>query len=568
MKKLFTLFSVVVSTAVAQNTLDAYEPITKNGTITDVEQKFIQIPSISQILSATTSAPIVYDSNNITLAGWSQNNLEFINTLEFDSNGVQCSNCEFSNDDQLAVTEISGFGECVGGFCEYQDSDCYFNVLGAYWYKCIPEILNAEDKVNKDPVSLSDIDPPVALFNVPASPDSENEAKELAVTIQNPVALSNEAPPVIAQINSESGCSISVSEFVVSSINTIKNYDFKNPINIPCTSSDFSFEFDVNTTSDLFVAITDSLGYYGNNGRIETYLGFTSEEFQINKGKSTPPTTPNTDANVPEDTSSPFQGHVAIKYTSNVISLWINGENEVSYNVKNFTPADILIAPFTGTATITNFVFSCSSSDSCPTSASSESNTCGTTSTVGSFSVTSSPFTKMYNFNNPIVIPCATSDFTFDFDVDSQSDLFVVVTGPNGYSVSEDLVEAYFGFEDDLFLINKGKNNLTASNPASAPASSNAFKGKVTVKYTSSNLSLLVNGVSKVNYNVKGMTLSKVFFAPFTGKATISGGLFNCVSIDSCPEPSSDSSESPSSAPVSSTSASSESSTCGTTSTV
>ncbi|OMJ15169.1 hypothetical protein AYI69_g8294, partial [Smittium culicis] len=171
----------------------------------------------------------------------------------------------------------------------------------------------------------------------------------------------------------------------------------------------------------------------------------------------------------------------------------------------------------------------------------------GTTSTVGSFSVTSSPFTKMYNFNNPIVIPCATSDFSFDFDVDSQSDLFVVVTGPNGYSVSEDLIEAYFGFEDDLFLINKGKNNLTASNPASAPASSNAFKGKVTVKYTSSNLSLLVNGVSKVNYNVKGMTLSKVFFAPFTGKATISGGLFNCTSIDSCPESSSSSSDSSSS---------------------
>ncbi|OMJ16786.1 hypothetical protein AYI70_g6386, partial [Smittium culicis] len=406
MKNLLTLFSVVFSTAIAQNaenTLDVYEPITKNGTITDVEQQFIQIPSISQILSSTAAAPIVYDSNNITLAGWTQENLEFINTLEFDSNGVQCSNCAFSNDEQLAVTEISGFGECVGGFCEYQDSDCYFNVLGAYWYKCIPDSLNDEVIVNDGGESLSEIAPSVALFNAPASSDSEFEDSEIAAAAENPVDQTNEAPPVIAAINSESGCSISISDFVVSSINTTKNYDFKNPINIPCTSPDFSFEFDINTTSDLFVAITDSLGYYGDNGRIETYLGFSSEEFLINKGKSTPPTSPNTDSNASENTTSPFKGHIEIKYTSNVISLWVNGENEVSYNVKNFTPADILIAPFTGTAAISNFVFSCSSSNSCPTSQSSNTNTCGTTSTVGSFSVTSSPYTKMYNFNSPIV---------------------------------------------------------------------------------------------------------------------------------------------------------------------
>ncbi|OMJ17028.1 hypothetical protein AYI70_g6232, partial [Smittium culicis] len=353
----------------------------------------------------------------------------------------------------------------------------------------------------------------------------------------------------VSSESSTCGTTSTVGSFSVTSSPYNKMYNFNSPIVIPCATNDFTFDFDVDTQSDLFVAITGPNGYSASEDLVETYFGFEDDLFLINKGKNN--LTASNPASAPAS-SNAFKGRVTVKYASSNLSLLVNGVSKVDYNVKGMTLSQVFFAPFTGKATISGGLFNCASIDSCPepssassaSSASSESSTCGTTSTVGSFSVTSSPYTKMYNFNSPIVIPCATNDFTFDFDVDTQSDLFVAITGPNGYSASEDLVETYFGFEDDLFLINKGKNNLTASNPASAPASSNAFKGRVTVKYASSNLSLLVNGVSKVDYNVKGMTLSQVFFAPFTGKATISGGLFNCASIDSCPEVSSSSSES------------------------
>ncbi|OMJ25131.1 hypothetical protein AYI69_g4394 [Smittium culicis] len=69
----------------------------------------------------------------------------------------------------------------------------------------------------------------------------------------------------------------------VTSYPYIKMYDSNNPIIVPCSRSDFQFDFDIDSDSDIFVAFTDMGGFSSASGYSESYFGFSSGNYYINR---------------------------------------------------------------------------------------------------------------------------------------------------------------------------------------------------------------------------------------------------------------------------------------------
>ncbi|OMJ25132.1 hypothetical protein AYI69_g4395 [Smittium culicis] len=149
MKNLNTLYFAIstIATVVSSACIaSVYEPLYISGTNTIIKQIEIYQLLYKSIIEDTKLSKLVYDKNNISAAGWTSKNLDFIVTKKFKGNQIECRNCEANSSDKLEICNIDSCGKCVGGFCEYQNSGCYYNILKKYWWKCLPEELRKKNQ--------------------------------------------------------------------------------------------------------------------------------------------------------------------------------------------------------------------------------------------------------------------------------------------------------------------------------------------------------------------------------------------------------------------------------------
>ncbi|OMJ12695.1 hypothetical protein AYI70_g8958, partial [Smittium culicis] len=157
---------------------------------------------------------------------------------------------------------------------------------------------------------------------------------------------------------------------------------------------------------------------------------------------------------------------------------------------------------------------------------------CDKSSSFINVSVTSAPFIKMYDVSNPILVPCSSPDFQLDFDVDSDSDLYVAFTDFVGFSSASGYSESYFGFSSGNYDI---KRFTTAANKnITTTITQPRYSGHLTLTYKKGILSLYDSDEFEVSYKIKNLDIKQVFISPYTGTAKISNGLFTCSSVINC----------------------------------
>ncbi|OMJ12372.1 hypothetical protein AYI70_g9168, partial [Smittium culicis] len=157
---------------------------------------------------------------------------------------------------------------------------------------------------------------------------------------------------------------------------------------------------------------------------------------------------------------------------------------------------------------------------------------CDKSSSFMNASVTSAPFIKMYDVSNPILVPCSSPDFQLDFDVDSDSDLYVAFTDFVGFSSASGYSESYFGFSSGNYDIKRF--TMAANKNITTNITQPRYSGHLTLTYKKGILSLYDSDEFEVSYKVKNLDIKQVFISPYTGTAKISNGLFTCSSVINC----------------------------------
>ncbi|PVZ96566.1 hypothetical protein BB558_007514, partial [Smittium angustum] len=156
--------------------------------------------------------------------------------------------------------------------------------------------------------------------------------------------------------SSDSSCpnSVSIPDRYFDNKGKFKPYDLTTPVMIPCDTSAFSVSFDVTSDSDFFVAFTQTDGYYGSGGVVETQIGIVSGTNSVRKGRY---------AQTKRSllTKRSVSAPVTLTYDGSILSIIVNGTKVLNYTVKNFNIKQFYMVPYSGTARVSNMVISCAS---------------------------------------------------------------------------------------------------------------------------------------------------------------------------------------------------------------
>ncbi|OMJ17608.1 hypothetical protein AYI69_g7355, partial [Smittium culicis] len=437
-------------------------------------------------------------------------------------------------------------------------------------------------------VSTATISSSLALPTLSSSSESTFTSSSSTSTSSSSSSSSSSVVATISQQAEKCDTSKSIVPFSVVS-NGAKKYDFSKPITFPCNKDGFDMDIDVETEDDLYLMLTDKNGYSPSDSVIEISFNFRDKLYKITEGVVSPASGSNQSPNI----SRAFKGRIRIMYTGYYLNIYIKNEGEPFYIVKNKAFKALYFAPNSGKVDVTfGFMFcygeaecdasvstaTISSSSALPTLSSSSESTltsssvpshssssestltssseliftskaessssslsiyissseliCDTYSSFMNISVASIPYVKTYDLNNPISIPCASSDFQLDFDIDSDSDIYVAFTDLDGFSSAYGYSESYFGFSSGIYDITRysiAKNtNITAS--ITQPRHS----GHLTLTYKKGILSLYDSDEFEVSYKIKNLEIKQVFISTYTGTAKISNGLFTCSSVIKC----------------------------------
>ncbi|OMJ20002.1 hypothetical protein AYI69_g6393, partial [Smittium culicis] len=317
MTKLNVFLFIISASAAALSSVSStyvYEPLYKSGSNTVVSQKDTQAPTFEELHKGAASSLRIYDSNNISETGWTERNLNFITTTTLENNEIVCSNCVANRNDGLEIIDVPRFGKCIGGFCEFQNSGCYYNEQQKYWWKCIPKEYNGKNLKN-------------------------NEKQQQI-------------------IKKEDGCDYSknIDPFKVTSSPNTKSYDLNNPIYIPCNKLGFSFFLDVETEDDLYFLLTEKIDYKPSDKAVEVSMNFKDQIFKYNEGVISQ----NIKGNGQSPSSSKaFSGRVEITYSGHFLEIRIDGEGRPSLVIPNKIFKGLYLAPFSGKAEISYGFFYC-----------------------------------------------------------------------------------------------------------------------------------------------------------------------------------------------------------------
>ncbi|OMJ13791.1 hypothetical protein AYI70_g8295, partial [Smittium culicis] len=299
--------STLATVASSASIISVYEPLNINGTNTIIRQKEVQLPSYGIIHKDAASSRLVYDSNSISTTGWTAKNLAFIETRKFKGNGIECRNCSTNSFGELKIINIDGFGKCVGGFCEYQNSGCYYNIQQKYWWKCKPEEYNEKKQLTKkeECESFKSIDP----FTIVKSGNQK--------------------------------------------------YDLNKPITFPCNKDGFDIDLDIETQDDLYLMLSDKKVYSPSDSVIEIAYNFSEKQYKITEGVVSQASS----SSQAPGSSKAFNGRIRIMYTGYYLNIYINNEGEPFIIVENKAFKALYFGPKSGKVDVTFGFLGCYSSE-------------------------------------------------------------------------------------------------------------------------------------------------------------------------------------------------------------
>ncbi|OMH85859.1 Sperm acrosomal protein, partial [Zancudomyces culisetae] len=131
-----------------------------------------------------------------------------------------------------------------------------------------------------------------------------------------------------------------------------KNYDFSKEILVPCDTQDFELTATVSSTSDLFIAYMDNLGYYSPNGVVEAQFGLYSGIYSVKKTKYIFVKRSHL---ITRDTPQ----SVKVTYHNSVMQTYVDGNLRSRFTVLKFNISKMAVASFTGTALVSDITFYC-----------------------------------------------------------------------------------------------------------------------------------------------------------------------------------------------------------------
>ncbi|OLY79498.1 hypothetical protein AYI68_g6431, partial [Smittium mucronatum] len=380
--------------------------------------------------------------------------------------------------------------------------------------------------------------------------------------------------------------------FSITSSPNNKMYDLNNPLILPCPGSDFTFEFSVSSSTDIYAALSDSQGYYSPNGTIEAYIGYVSNKYTIRKAAFVNTNTKRSFINKRDESHS-----VKLVLSNGIFTVYVDGISKVQYNVNTSSITQIYLAPFQATAVFSDIFISCNSFVDCPisltiitsatsTSATSSttltsatstsatstsatstsatstsatstsatttsttstsatststtstsvsstdasSNSCSSSSIVDCILISNDNSTQDYSKSNPITVPCLNSDFVFTSQIASDSDIFIALSDDISQIDSNGYVEVQVGLFSGSYLIQVGKIFTFNMQNINGKTSVHDF----TLSYTNQVLSVIVDGKNMTSLSISNFSFKNLSISPIDGVVSLIQGSFVCKS-DSC----------------------------------
>ncbi|OMJ10683.1 Prothrombin [Smittium culicis] len=141
---------------------------------------------------------------------------------------------------------------------------------------------------------------------------------------------------------------------------------------------------------------------------------------------------------------------------------------------------------------------------------------CNDDSVYKNFIITSSPNNKMYDLNNPIMLPCAGKNFVISFAVDSNTDTYIAFTDQQGYYSPGGITEILLGLQSGRYTSFSGKKFQAPSKRSGLEKRETNY---VNIYLRDQTLSVYVDAELKFETKKNKNIISQLYLAPFKGRA-------------------------------------------------
>ncbi|OMJ10783.1 hypothetical protein AYI70_g10117, partial [Smittium culicis] len=331
-------------------------------------------------------------------------------------------------------------------------------------------------------------------------------------------------------------CSKSIGDYTANSNTAIANYvqyDPSNVISIPCSSGAFTLTFSADNTHDLFFILSNTPNAQSPVSIVgEIYLTSNSPWYVGSEISTGPAAASITVASLQEVT-------VTIEVLANGdINLFKNNVKQVSVGGNEIDLAEfrsrsgysLYIGTQSGTSTIKNIVHVCQGAICDAESSYDE--TSYLSSTVVSINIPdmkidSSSSPKNYG-NNFVKIPCNVgSDFTVSFDVTTKCDIFVAFADQLGFISGNLILESGIGLMTGKSVFRTGRYSVKSKREF-IKRQSTFIDASISYNYSNGTINAYKNNRFVLSSPTYGINFDKIYFAPLTNVATISGGSLTC----------------------------------------
>ncbi|PVU84607.1 hypothetical protein BB561_007036, partial [Smittium simulii] len=107
----------------------------------EYKQITCKIKDLENQMSTLDYTPIVHTNTTIQSLGYSSDIFSQKNIKEyrlFNKDSMVCNDCKDLDQINLSPYNLEHFGICVGDWCQYKNTGCYYNICGNFWFRCSP----------------------------------------------------------------------------------------------------------------------------------------------------------------------------------------------------------------------------------------------------------------------------------------------------------------------------------------------------------------------------------------------------------------------------------------------
>ncbi|OMJ26242.1 hypothetical protein AYI69_g4042 [Smittium culicis] len=306
----------------------------------------------------------------------------------------------------------------------------------------------------------------------------------------------------------------------------VKNWQLDRAVKIPCSGNIFSVEFTTSLDSDIFFMISNSnqpesgVGVSGTAGA-RTQRSFLAEEINFSPVSALAATVGST-------------LKFSIKLDETGIFLYKNDE-EVSFLISEDFDYDgfistgeyyIFFAAENAGTTLTGVNVDCTTGFLCNLVP----DTCPNSSTFSDRTVSSIQTTMDFASNDPIVLPCGTSNFEISMTVNTDGDFYVGLTDSDGAYGNQGVIQLLAGVVSNKYSTTRGRYYQVKR----STFNKRAQDYNINVKVLNNVVTMSVNGALRIQYTKRNFNVSQFYVVPYTGSSNVSNGKITCDSIPTC----------------------------------